>query len=283
MVTIIADTTCSLPRSLTTQLNIPVLPQMIIFGNEVYRDDNEIDSDTFLKKLRASNTLPKTAAPAPALYYPIYDELRRVKQTGIVITPSSEVSGTFNSATIAAKEYPDVDIRIIDSRTVAGGLGQIVLIAHTMARQEADADTIEETVKDYSRRDRVYFVVDTLEYLQKGGRIGGAQALLGSLLQIKPILCIHDGRIQPVETQRTKSRALKRLEELVVADCPQGNNSHMTISHIENDTEANMLASDFRQALGISEIPIYVIPSAIIVHGGPKVLAVSFFTESKPS
>jgi DegV family protein with EDD domain len=281
MVTIIADTTCSLPRPLYLRLNIPVLPQIIIFGEESYRDDTEIDSETFLQKLEASSTLPKTAAPAPDLYHPIFTQLKESGQTGIVITPSAEVSGTYRSAIVAAQDFPGVDIRVIDSRTVAGGLGQIVLMAHELASQGVDADTIEDRIKEMASRERTYFVVDTLEYLHKGGRIGGAQALLGGLLQIKPILTLRDGRIQPVETQRTKQRALKRLHEIVVQECPSGSQAHITIAHVAADDEAAQLADGFRQALSVTDIPIYIVPSAIIVHGGPKVLAVSFFTAPK--
>jgi DegV family protein with EDD domain len=281
MVKIIVDTTCSLPRPLLKQMAVHVLPQIVIFGEESYRDDSEIDSQTFLKKLRSSTNLPKTAAPPPELYHPIFSLLRDAGDSGIVIVPSSEVSGTARSASIAAQEFTDVDIRVIDSRTVAGGLGQVVLKAWEWAQQGVDIDTIETRVKEMASRERVYFVVDTLEYLYKGGRIGGAQALFGSLLQIKPILSLHDGKIQPVETQRTKLRALKRLQEIVVGECPPGNESHLSIAHIDALDEVDQLANYFRETLQINDIPIYEIPSAIIVHAGPKVIAVSFFTSPK--
>ena len=112
---------------------------------------------------------------------------------------------------------------MIDTRTVAGGLGQLVLKAWEWAQQGVDIDFIETRVKEMARCERVYFVVDTLEYLYKGGRIGGAQALFGSLLQIKPILTLRDGKIQPVETQRTKQRVLKRLQGIIQQECPPGN------------------------------------------------------------
>jgi DegV family protein with EDD domain len=129
MVKIIADTTCGLPRALIRKLGIPLLPQIVIFGDEAYQDDSEIDSKTFLAKLRASSVLPKTAAPPPALYNPIFNQLREIGDSALVITPSAEVSGTSRSAMTAAKDYPDVDIRVVDSRTIAGGLGQLILQA----------------------------------------------------------------------------------------------------------------------------------------------------------
>jgi DegV family protein with EDD domain len=129
-----------------------------------------------------------------------------------------------------------------------------------------------------AQRERVYFVVDTLEYLYKGGRIGGAQALLGSFLQIKPILTLNDGRIQPVEKQRTKRRALNRLQEIVTNECPHCKESYISIAHIEAEDEAAELVIYFKKALGVEDIPIYEAPPAIVVHGGPKIIAVSFFT-----
>jgi DegV family protein with EDD domain len=278
MIKIIADTTCGLPRDLLNQHGIYFLPQIVIFGDESYRDDTEIDSKTFLVKLRAAAALPKTAAPPPALYYPIFNELRDSHDTAIIITPSAEVSGTFRSAVTAAKEYTDVDIRVVDSRTVAGGLGQLILRASEWVNQGAEIDALETRIKEMAKREHVYFVVDTLEYLFKGGRIGGAQALLGSFLQIKPILTLNDGRIQPVEKQRTKRRALHRLQEIVIAACPHGKESFISIAHVEAENEAAELVLYFKKALGVEDIPIYEAPPAIVVHGGPKILAVSFFS-----
>ncbi len=199
MVTIVADTTSSIPVAQAEELGIPYIPQIIVFGNETYRDDTEMDSQTFLKRLRESTSLPKTAAPPPAFYHPIYEKYTQDGNTVIVLTPSAEVSGTYRSAEVAAADFPGRDIRIVDTRTIGSGLASIVLEAHRWAKEGLDADTIIERVKDMSRRERVYFVVDTLEYLYKGGRIGGAKMLVGSLLQVKPILQFKNGRTEPVE------------------------------------------------------------------------------------
>lgn len=279
MVKIIADTTCGLPLGLMTQLGIFVLPQIIIFGEESYRDDIEIDTPTFLSKLRAASILPKTAAPPPALYEPIYQQIAAAGDTGIVITPSADVSGTFRSASVALENFPGADIHILDSRTVAGGLGSLVLTAHTWAQNGKSASEILAGIKQLAQREVVYFVVDTLEYLHKGGRIGGAKALLGSILQVKPILSLKDGRIEPVESQRTKKHALARLRELVIAKYPDDVDAMLTISHIEADDVAAELTAFFKDKLHISSIPTYQVPPAIAVHAGPKVISVSFFTK----
>ena len=147
MVTIVADTTASLPKSRYPELGIPLLPQIIIFEEKEYRDDTEFDTAAFLQKLRSSTILPKTAAPAPALYHPIYKKGTENGGSVVVIVPSAELSGTFRSAIVAAEEFPNADIRVIDTRTVAGGLGSIVLQAHDWAQQGFSAQDIEIKVR----------------------------------------------------------------------------------------------------------------------------------------
>jgi DegV family protein with EDD domain len=283
MIRIITDTTCVLPHQEMVNLEIPFLPQIIIFGEDSYRDDTEIDTETFLSKLRASSSLPKTAAPPPALYGPIYQDFIDRKETMVVITPSSEISGTFRSASIAAQEFPQADIRIIDTRTVAGGLGQIVLQAHDWIEQGMEIDELVKHIEDFSSRNRTYFVVDTLEYLYKGGRIGGAQALFGSLLQVKPILKLKNGRTEAVESQRTKKRAIARMKELILSECPHNQNARFSISHCDALDEAESLRDYFASQLDLRNIPIYQVPPAIVVHGGPKIISLSFFTENQRS
>jgi DegV family protein with EDD domain len=278
MVTIVADTTCSIPQDELKRLGIPMLPQIVVFGEQQYRDDSEINTEVFLQKLRSSSTLPKTAAPSPALYTPIYKAELEKGNSIIVITPSAELSGTFRGASVGAEEFPGADIRIIDSRSIAGGLGSIVLEAHKLAQTGASADEVEKLVRDLSARQRIYFVVDTLEYLYKGGRIGGASALFGSILQVKPILTLKNGRAEAAETQRTKKRALARMLEIVEQECAHDASGMITISECDNMTEASDLASQFKAITG-TEVPIYEVPPAIVVHAGPKVLAIAFFTK----
>jgi len=278
MIKIITDTTSGLPLDVARAHDIPVLPQIIIFGEETYRDDTEMDTRMFLQKLRASPTLPKTAAPPPALYNPIFEQLlAEGYQTIICLHPSSELSGTVRSALTAAQDFPGADIRGVDTRTVAAPLATVVLLAARWAREGVDADTIIARVQDTLARQRVYFVVDTLEYLHRGGRIGGAQALLGGLLQVKPILTLRDGRVEPFEQQRTQKRALARLRELVLGECPRTPESYLAVMHADAEATARELAADFSAQLGIPDIPIYELPPAIVTHAGPGVLAVSYF------
>lgn len=143
-----------------------------------------------------------------------------------------------------------------------------------------DGDAIVRRVLELQSRQVTYFLVDTLEYLQKGGRIGGARALVGGVLQVKPILTLREGRVEFFEQQRTKTRALARIRELVVLACPRSRESFLCVMHADARGEAQDLASGLGSALGLEEIPIYELPPAIVAHGGPGILATSYFSAS---
>ncbi len=279
MVKIVADTTCSIPVNELEGMGAAVLPQIIILGDETYRDDTEIDHPTFLVKLKASSTLPKTAAPPPVLYNPIFESESKIGNPVVVICPSADLSGTYRSAETAAQEFPDAEIHIIDTRTIGSGLGSIVRCAVEWAKQGLSADEIVTRVKDMSKREHVYFLVDTLEYLKKGGRIGGAQALLGTLVQVKPILTIANGRAEPFEKQRTKVRAVARLKELVQSECSPGRDGYLTVMHGAATDEAAILSKELAEMIHVPEVRYYDLPPAIMVHAGPGVLAVSYFVK----
>jgi DegV family protein with EDD domain len=277
MVKIVADTTSGLPREMMKSLNIPLIPQIVIFGEESYRDDTEMDTAAFLAKLKASLELPKTAAPPPAMYSPIFTEAGLKGECVIVIAPSAKVSGTVRAAEVAAQDFPGVDVRVVDSLTVAGNLASLVLLADEWAKSGVDADTIVHRLDEWIGRGRIYFLVNTLEYLQKGGRIGGAKALIGKMLQVKPILCVSHGQVEPFEQQRTKKRALARLFEIVEDQCPASPESHLCVMQADAMPEAEKLVAELKSRLKLTFIPIYELPPAIVVHGGPGVLAVGFF------
>lgn len=277
MTKIIADTTCGLPIEELTALGIDVIPQIIIFDEKPYRDDTEIDTPTFLSKLKESKDLPKTAAPPPALYEPLFKKYAKEGESIIIPTPSTYLSGTFRSAEIASENVPEADVHILDTRTVAGGLGVLVKMAKKWSDEGMDPETVIEKLKEMSKREVVFFLVDTLEYLHKGGRIGNASYLLGSVLQMKPILGLKDGKVDAIEKQRTSTKAFNRLKELVIERCPKGVSSHITVSHCGGEKRAMKLAKELENALGVEAIPIYEVPPAIVVHGGPGIIEVSFF------
>lgn len=277
MVQIITDTTASLPQEVADQLGIPVIPQIVSFGEESYYEGRDIDTATFMKLLQSSPELPKTAAPPPELFAQEFNRLQPLHEPILCLHPSSELSGTTRSASIAAKGFLSIDIRVIDTRTIGSPLGSIVQIAVEMAQGGADIDEIEKRIRNLIPRGRVYFLVDTLEYLAKGGRIGGASKLLGGILKIKPILAINNGRVDQYERERTYSRAVARLKEIVLEQVPRRANAYLTIMHAGVYDKGLALAHDLAGELQLSDIPIYHVPPAIITHGGPGILAAAFF------
>jgi len=277
MTIIVADTTCGLPRDLIKQRGIPFVPQVVIFGEESYHDDEQMDTATFLRKLKASPTLPKTAAPEPPLYYPIFEDAKKKGESVVVVAPTSKASGTVRSAQTAAMEFPGLDVRVVDSLTISCNLGSMVLVADDMAKAGAEVDEIVKKLNDMIPRGRIYFLVDTLEYLAKGGRIGGAKKLLAELLEIKPILQIKDGQVESFEQQRTKKRALARLVEVVTEQCKGGDEAHLCVLQVEAEKEAQALAEELKSRVFVSDIPIYELPPAIVVHAGPNAMGVGFF------
>ncbi|PKN83309.1 MAG: hypothetical protein CVU46_17310 [Chloroflexi bacterium HGW-Chloroflexi-8] len=279
MVTIFADTSSSIPVNEALALDIEYLPQIIVFGEKTFRDDTEMDSKTFLDYLKASPSLPKTSAPPPALYKPLLEKHLQAGHEVIILTPSAQVSGTFRSAEIAAQEYQDGQIKILDTQNIGASFATIVLQAVQWSKDGMSSDNIILKVKDLISRERNLFVVDTLEYLYKGGRIGGAKMLFGSLLQVKPILALKEGKVEPVESQRTKKKAISRLIQIVTVDCPKNKSSMLSIQHGDAQVEAINLANEFKNLLGIDNIPIYNLPPAFLVHSGPGVLGVSYFVE----
>lgn len=277
MTIIIADTTCGLPRDLLAQRGIPLIPQVVMFGEESFHDDRELDTASFLQKLKAAKALPTTAAPEPALYYPIFEEARKKAESVVVVAPTGKASGTVRSAQTAAQEFQDVDIRVVDTQTISCNLGSLVLVADDMAKAGKSASQIVAKLEDMIPRGRLYFLVDTLEYLAKGGRIGGAKRLVAELLEIKPILQVKDGQVEPFEQQRTKKRALARLVEVVGEQCSGGDETHLCVLQVEAESEAQALVAELKSKVNVQNIPIYELPPAIVVHAGPRAMGVGFF------
>lgn len=282
---VVTDTLTGFPLETMRARGIPVLPQIVIFGEDSYRDDSEIDTPTFLQKLKTSKISPKTAAPPPLLYNPIFEAAAQTGETILVIAPSAQLSGTIRSAETAKNDFPGADIRIIDTRTIACNQGTLALLADDLLKQGCSADETESRIREMIPRGHIYFVIDTLEYLKRGGRIGAARALLGEMLQVKPILQILDGQITPCDQERTKKRAIARLIEIACEQIkgPPGSSPaerpdpHLCLVHIDAEEEAEALRAELSALTGITDIPICLLPAAVVVHAGPKALGVGFF------
>lgn len=279
MTKIITDTTACLSAEIASKLEIPVIPQIINFGEESFYEGIEINNETFMARLRVSKELPKTAAPPPELFVKEFTRLVPSGEPILCIHPSSEVSGTVRSASVAAMDFPDADIRVIDTRTVGSPLATMVLLAKEWVQQGLDADTIVARLNDLSNRCRVYFLVDTLEYLARGGRIGGAAALVGGVLQIKPILRLHEGKVDQYERERTHKRAIARLKQIALEQI-NPEDGYLSIMHAGVPEQGQALALELGQMINQANVPVVDVPPAIVTHGGPGILAVAFFVKA---
>jgi DegV family protein with EDD domain len=280
MVKIVTDTTACLPQSVALENDIRVIPQVINFGEESFLEGVDIDIKGFMQRLKNSPELPKTAAPPPHLFVQAFQEIVPQGEPILCIHPSSKVSGTVRSATVAAQDFPQADIRIIDTQLVASPMGVLVMLAAQWTREGQTIDDIEREIRRMALNCRIYFLVATLDYLAKGGRIGGATALLGSLLQIKPILTVKDGQVEPFKKERTFKQALRRLKELVLTEYPRNGNGYLTVLHAGVPAQGKALAEDLRSELKIEQVPVYDMPPAIVTHGGPGILGAAFFRDS---
>ena len=278
MIKIVADTTSCLPPAVQEEYQIPLVPQLIHFGETSYTENLDIDTDAFLALLKASDTLPKTSAPPPEVFREIFSKYNSPEHTLICIHPSTDLSGTVRSAETARLNFEDTDIRVIDTRLVASPLGTVVHQAAIWAADGVTADSICQRVDDLSKRCKIYFLVATLDFLARGGRIGGASALLGNALQIKPILTLVDGRVEQHAKERTFKRALAHLKELTLAEYPPDTEGFLSIMHAGTPELALELSSYFTEELGIAPPLISYLPPAIITHAGPGSIAVGFFS-----
>jgi DegV family protein with EDD domain len=278
MVKIITDTTSCISQEFARRNDIPVIPQVINFGEESFYEGVNLDNAAFLARLRAASELPKTAAPPPELFTREFERLVPLGEPILCIHPSSEVSGTVRSAIVAAQDFPQADIRVIDTRTVSSPLATLVQLAAQWAQSGLEADIIEARIRGMIPCGRVYFLVATLDYLAKGGRIGGATHLVGRVLQIKPILTLVDGKVDSYEKERTHKRAVARLIEIVAEQYPKGKEGYLSVMHAGVPEQGAALAQELTKTVGVSDIPIYDVPPAIVTHGGPGILGVAFFT-----
>ena len=215
-VRIVTDSSCDLPQGMADSLGITIIPLSVRFGDTEYIDRTTITTDEFWSKCAQSAVLPETAAPSPGQFEQAYRTLATNGDSIVVISLSSSLSATMQSAEIAAKAVtPDIDVRIVDSRNASMGLGLTVLDCAQAAKNGASADDIVALAESLIPRTHVFGALDTLENLKKGGRIGGAKAMLASALSIKPLIEIRGGLVEEAGKQRTRSKALAFLVDVL--------------------------------------------------------------------
>lgn len=273
-VRIVTDSASDLPQEIADELGIVVVPLKIRFGDDEFVDREELSVADFYRRMATSDVLPQTAAPPPGAFEAAFRSLAAEPDTsGIVcIDLSSALSATMQSAENAARAVDDVDIRVVDSRSITGGLGAMVIAAARAGAAGATVDEIVALVDDLSRRTRVYGTLDTLENLKKGGRIGNAQALLGTMLSIKPCVDLSSGSVEEAGRQRTRKKALAWLRDKVAADAPV---ESLTVIHgqCEDLPEfLDMLAT----VVDRSSISVSTLGAVIGTHGGPRVMGVCY-------
>ncbi|MBC7261199.1 MAG: DegV family protein [Chloroflexi bacterium] len=279
-VAIITDSSSDIPPDLAQRLDIRIIPLKILFGTQVFHDRVDITPQEFYRKLRESKALPTTSQPSAGDFVQVYQEVSQAADSIVSIHISGALSGTVESAHMARTQMGDsIPIHIVDSRSTSMGLGFMVLAAAKMAAEGQDAPQIVAQVQKLIPRMNVLFVVDTLEYLHKGGRIGGAKRLLGSVLNIKPLLYLHDGQVDVLEQTRTKRGALNRLLEVVEERIGTARGVHMAIVHAEAPGEARALKEEMEKRFHCQELYVLDLSPVLGVHTGPGVIGVGFYTE----
>jgi DegV family protein with EDD domain len=273
-VRIVTDSSSDIEASDAEELGVEVVPLSIRFGSDEYTDRVDLTVGDFYAKMAASPTLPETAAPSPGAFEAAY---RRQAEAGadavVCVTLSSELSATMQAAESAAKAVAgDLDVRVVDSRSITAGLGTIVRQAALAADDGADADAVVARVQDLVGRTRVLGTLDTLEYVQKGGRIGRAQALVGSLLSIKPLLDLSTGVVEPAGRARTRRKALEWVRDQILQ---RSQVEHLVVIHgmaPDLDEMLDLLAPRYPR----EEIPVATIGAVIGTHGGPRMIGAAW-------
>jgi DegV family protein with EDD domain len=274
---IIADTTSGLPREVAERYDIPVIPQVIHFGQESFLECEEMDSEMFMERLVTSDALPKTAAPPPELFHPHFERFLADGEPILCIHPSAKVSGTVRSAQVARQQFPGADIRVMDTMAIGTPLGQMVIRAAEWAAEGVDGDEIWRRLEELIPRVRIYFTVDTLEFLRRGGRIGGAKALLGNLLRIRPVLTWREGQVEPYASERTTRRALARIVDLARKQAPRDRDPSFSVMHAAAPDVAAQIADELRTDFSVASVWVSDLVPAIVTHGGPGTIALGFF------
>lgn len=269
---VVTDSAADLTDELAAELGVAMVPLSIRFGSEEYVDRKDLTPAEFYAKCAASPVLPETAAPSPGAFEAAFRAAFDAGADAVVcINISSGLSATMASAQNAARALEGKDIRVIDSRSVTWGLGSQVVAAARAAKEGRSADEIVAMVDDMVGRTRVYGTLDSLENLKKGGRIGGAQALIGSLLSIKPTISVM-GTVEEAGKPRTRSKALKLLVEKVREAGAVENVGVMHGSAPDIDEFISLMS----EVVPREQIHVGEIGATIGVHGGPRVMGVTF-------
>jgi DegV family protein with EDD domain len=277
-VAIVSDSTCDLPAGYVEKYNINIVPLSIIFGNERYVDNgSDLTVSQFYEKLSNSSSLPTTAQPSPGDFLKIYKKLLENHESIISIHISRKMSGTVDSAKMAKKELAGSDITIIDSALVQMPLGFTVLKAAEIALENKNKDEIISSIEKFMGKLHSLFVPATLEYLQKGGRIGRARCLIASLLEIKPILTLNLGEVSQFKTTRRWKQAKKEIIKTMESTVKNGNRLIVSVCDSNVKDEGDSMAERIRDTFNPSEIIRGSVGCIVGTHLGPGAIAIAYY------
>jgi DegV family protein with EDD domain len=278
-VAVVTDSSAYPPADLVEAYDITVVPLILMMGDRTWQDGVDIDPPAFYELLRTSKDFPTSSQPSVATFESLFTELYEENEGILAVLLSEELSGTLDSARAAAANVPHIPVEIIDSRGCSMMTGFPVLAAAKAAVAGADLAGVADAARALVGRIHMYFIVDTLEYLHRGGRIGTASKLLGSALGVKPILQVKDGMVQPVTKVRSRRKALETLYEIVGGHLAEGDRTHMAVFNVAAPEEAARLAEQLEARFHPVEMVQTECSPVMGAHGGPGMVGVVFYAE----
>ena len=273
---IVTDSMADLPASWVEQLRVEVVPLHVLFKDRSYRDGIDVSHEAFMQMMREGfeeGVLPRTSHPSPADFLAVYERVAAQGPTDAILSihASSEISATYQSAVMAARQFQQVPVRVVDTRMVSMGEGLLVREAARAADAGEPLERVVATLEAVRDRMRIHFTVATLDYLWKNGRIGRAAAFVGGILQLKPVLAFEDGVVTPVERVRGRARSLERIAE-IVAEQTGGQGQCLAIVHGDAADDAEQLRSLILQRSRFDEVVVTTLGATIGSHAGPGAL-----------
>jgi len=278
---VVTDSTAYIPTEYTKKHHISVAPQVLIWGDETFRDGVDISPDEFYRRLKTSKVMPSTSQVSPATMQSVFQPLVDQGCEILGIFVSSKLSGTLQSAAQAKEMMGNAGekVTLVDSLSTAMALGFQVLSAARALENGANLKEVVELAVKTHERTGVFFAVDTLEFLHRGGRIGGAQRFIGSALNLKPILALQGGRVEGVERIRTKNKAHDRILELVSEQVKGKSNIRIATLHANAAEDAKTLLERAKQELNPVETIFTEVSPVVGTHAGPGTIGLAFMTD----
>jgi DegV family protein with EDD domain len=275
-ITFVTDSTAYMPADLLEQYGIYVVPNVVNWGTQTYRDGVDIQSKEFFERLRKDPVLPTTAVASIGEFRDVYALAAENAGAVLGVHLSAKLSGTYSTAVQAAGMLPGKRIEVVDSNATAMAMGFVVLAAARAAQAGKSFDEVIQVARDTILRVGLVFTVETLEFLRRGGRIGGAQAFMGSLLDMKPILDLRDGRVEPVERVRTKKKAVERVLDIIAQRADGKRPIRLATLHAAAPQEAAALLETARQRLGADEAILCEVSPTVATHAGPGTVGLAY-------